>query len=503
MNSVQFFEQDSVGYSRRNLKPKEEAVNKFIKYPEFISALIQSRKINCKDAAVYSKLISYAHTETGECFPSQSRLAYDIGISLRSTARAISRLKRAGLISSFKKKDKNTCNYIFLDHNNAVKHSRCVPSVEGMPICHNPNANLSYPICQSDIQYRFNVSRLNDTTTSTAGIAQGDFNEIKGLIKRMEERLTSFKGGFAPLNPPAKEEILQIIKLNMSLISILTEEPAILTPPTPSEVSTLSGDSALNAPYKTVSEGKAIEQLVLRGEVKMASDVSDGKEDACLRGAIDFKDGSDREVEMFTKEMQMRGLKKKEKKDPKVQQKLGLSGKRSDQVMFVFNSFVNACKQNGFDALTEPSRNQATKISNLIKTLPDIHLIGRVVEFAVANWKEMSETALPADMHKRCGSQPILEVLFTPTLFENWMRIEKDPSIADKPKRKAKNAGVPDNRVKGGVKGFDWNQPKGYDPRFNKFYDPNLSKGFDPKHGVGFQRQHANWVPKIEEDDEE
>ena len=73
--------------------------SKFVIVPRIVWQGLQPREIK-----VYCALASYADWDTGVCWPSRARLADDLGVSVSTVDRALSRLVKAGVIEIDKRK---------------------------------------------------------------------------------------------------------------------------------------------------------------------------------------------------------------------------------------------------------------------------------------------------------------------------------------------------------------------------------------------------------------
>ena len=94
-------------------KPAMEAAS-FVMVPNSLLELVAAQKIKPEDLAVYCAIRSHLNTETGQCNPSELRLAKMLGISERTVRRSLRRLLVAQVIAR-KRTRRLSANYVFPD----------------------------------------------------------------------------------------------------------------------------------------------------------------------------------------------------------------------------------------------------------------------------------------------------------------------------------------------------------------------------------------------------
>jgi predicted transcriptional regulator len=453
-----------------NLHVIDKTMERFTRIPSYIEKFIAQKKITYKDALVYGKLLSYVNSNTGECFPSQSTLAEAFGVDKKSIQRSIKRLEKVNLLDHHNEGVAPSSHYFILDPIEAVDklNGKAIDAHSNHPFlprskCPQVEDTVTPDRGHNVARYNLLIKSNDSSTTSTNPQMMKIEESLQNLSRKIESVYS--EGGFTPFTP----SVTELISNQINLINLLLEA----TPPSPSSFDA----KALDADGRDQMEESIIETstegLYSDCEGQGYADAWDDQDTPSLCGALEFKERVEEAV-VFSKEMQTKGLKKKDKE--KVGKKVGLTEKRATQVYQVFEIYANECIEQGFEVAHEPTRKQAAKISALIKNIPNVQLVGQVAQFAVRNWVAMSHRALPADMAARCGNAPVLEILFTQALFENWMRLEKNPT-EDKPKRKVaqKASDNPDAKFQ---KGFEPEvfSTKGFDTKDHEYQEPSKNK---------------------------
>ena len=123
-------------------------------------SLLTASQLSMTARMVYAQLLDHRNRKTGQCNPKQDTLAAELGVSVDTVQRAISKLRAAGLIQTAK--GRRGCSYTFPEFPATAKARSTTPQKRGAgppyplyePIEVNLRASRGFPSQDKNLSTR-------------------------------------------------------------------------------------------------------------------------------------------------------------------------------------------------------------------------------------------------------------------------------------------------------------------------------------------------------------
>lgn len=328
---------------------------KYIPYPhELLREFLSRRLVGPTDALVYAELLNFVNEKWDKCFPSQSTLAKNLGISRKMVHLSLKKLKLCGLIS-YEQENGSSCRYDLLDPKTCLLGDRVVSS-QGQ----------------------------GGVLTGTGGVPTGTLLK-SNLPKSKSTNINKGENDILENSDLVKEEKSGGVDLkNSGINKVLSENPSISPAP-------FNDADAIDADARNANGQEFELKLVSKSRKKLNSD------QLVLKNCFVDEDGVIR-IELITNQILEKqslhaahgGLMSftKEKqvgyRPEKIKAGLSPRSKKKDNGFnILYERFKQVCHKNGYDAPESGRSNKS--IDDMIKQY-GAEDAARISECAVDNW---------------------------------------------------------------------------------------------------------------------